>query len=336
MRTLVLGLALTLSGCAASHGPRAPRAAQNTSTHSTARVLGAEGWRCDGSALFAPLLPAAEHARRVAALDEARKQWDKAPEDPEALIWVGRRLGYLGRMREAIDVFGIGVERFPGDARMLRHRGHRYISVREFELARADLERAAKLVAGRADEVEPDGQPNAAGVPLETLHSNIHYHLGLACFLLGDFAAAERGFRDALAAARNADNQCSSTHWLYLSLRKQGRHADAARAVEAVRPIRDVLEYRGYFELCRGYLGEMSLDEVFERAKSRGGVERGTCGFGAAMWWAFEGDAAGSTRLLRDVVQGDNPFAFGYIAAEVELANARDAGGAGNSARASR
>ncbi len=334
MRTLLLGIALTLAAC--NSAPRATAPAPRAAHLARPVPLGAEGVRLDGTPLFAPALPAAEQARRVAALDEARKQWEAAPEDPEALIWVGRRLGYLGRMREALDVFAIGVARFPSDARMLRHRGHRYISVREFELARADLERAAQLVRGQPDQSEPDGQPNAAGIPLETLHSNIHYHLGLANFLLGDYAAAERGFRDAFAAARNADNQCSSTHWLYLSLRKQGKQAEAARALEPVRPIRDVVEYRGYFELCRGYLGEMSLDEVFERAKSRGGVERGTCGFGAALWWAFEGDAARSTKLLRDVVQGDNPFAFGFIAAEVELAKARDAGGPGNSARASR
>ncbi len=334
MRTLWLVLALALGGCSAPPAQTVPAAGARARAADVG--LGAEGWRLDGSPLLAPLLPAAEHARRVAALDEARTRWDAAPDDADALIWVGRRLGYLGRMREAIDVFSIGIERFANDARMLRHRGHRYISVREFELARADLERAARLVEGRADEIEPDGQPNAAGVPLETLHSNIHYHLGLARFLLGDFAGAEAGFRAAFAAARNGDNQCSAMHWIYLSLRRQGRDADAARALEAVRQIPDVIEYRGYFELCRGYLGEMSLDEVFERAKSRGGVERGTCGFGAAMWWRFEGAAARSDALLREVLAGDNPFAFGFIAAEVELANARKAGDARGSSRAAR
>ena len=44
-----------------------------------------------------------------------------------------------------------------------------------------------KLVAAKPDEVEPDGAPNARGIPRSTLQSNIWYHLGLAQYLAGDF-----------------------------------------------------------------------------------------------------------------------------------------------------
>ena len=54
-------------------------------------------------------------------------------------------------------------------------------------MAIADLRRASQLVAGKPDEVEPDGAPNKAGIPRSTLQSNIWYHLGLAQYLRGDF-----------------------------------------------------------------------------------------------------------------------------------------------------
>jgi hypothetical protein len=42
-----------------------------------------------------------------------------------------------------------------------RHRGHRYITLRCFDAAIADLEQASKLIKGKPGEIEPDGLPNA-------------------------------------------------------------------------------------------------------------------------------------------------------------------------------
>ena len=102
-------------------------------------------------------------ARMEADLAAARAALKKTPNDPDALIWVGRRTAYLGRHREAIDIFSDGVKRFPSDARFLRHRGHRYITVREFDRAIADLEKAAALVAGK-----PPGSARTSSRPSAT------------------------------------------------------------------------------------------------------------------------------------------------------------------------
>jgi tetratricopeptide (TPR) repeat protein len=281
--------------------------------------IGAQAWSVDGRALYASPLTSVEFARRSAALDEARKAWDAAPADPDALIWVGRRLGYLWRMREAIDLFTVGVEQHPEDARMLRHRGHRYVSVREFDNAIADLERAAKLVAGKPDEVEPDGVPNARGIPLETLQSNIHYHLGLARYLVGDFAGAERAYRDGFAVSKNADNQSSATHWLYLSLRRQGKLEEAERVLEPIRGDLEIHEYHGYFQLCRAYQGALDMEKVYADAKAKGGVEAASVGYGAGAWHLVNGRTARATEIFREVVASDTAYAFGFIASEVEL-----------------
>ena len=136
-----------------------------------------------GDTLRAFPLSAETRARYEAQLASARSAYDRTPADADSIIWLGRRLGYLGRIREAIDVYTRGIARHPENPWLYRHRGHRYITVREFDNATADFERARQLVQGKPDEIEPDGQPNPQNTPIGTLHSNIDYHLALALYL---------------------------------------------------------------------------------------------------------------------------------------------------------
>ena len=167
-----------------------------------------------------------------AQLTTAMAAWDKNRDDVEALIWAGRRTAYLGRFRDAIAIYTEGIKRHPNDARLYRHRGHRYLTVREIDLAIADFEKAVALITAagaKPDEVEPDGQPNARNTPTSTLHSNIYYHLALGHYLKRDFVRAA-DWRKARDVVRNADNLVAASNWLYLSLRRAGQ-ADAAAAV---------------------------------------------------------------------------------------------------------
>ena len=128
--------------------------------------------------------------------DEAQQRFDKEFNNVEAIIWLGRRTAYLAHYKEAIFTFSDGIEQFPTDPRLYRHRGHRYITLRCFDAAIADLEKAAKLIKGKPDEIEPDGLPNARNIPTSTLQSNIWYHLGLAYYLKGDFRRALSAYRE--------------------------------------------------------------------------------------------------------------------------------------------
>src|SRR5688572_12243860 len=73
----------------------------------------------------------------------------------DALIWLGRRTAYLGRYAESIEIFGDGIRRHPNDARMYRHRGHRWITLRKIDEAIRDLDKAASLIRGTPDQIEP-------------------------------------------------------------------------------------------------------------------------------------------------------------------------------------
>jgi len=271
-----------------------------------------------GRPLVAAPVPDSVRQRLEGDLAAARSALDRAPNDPDARIWVGRRLAYLGRYRDAIAVFSEGVERFPGDARFLRHRGHRYITVREFDKAVADLERADALVAGSADRIEPDGQPNTRNIPLTTLHSNIRYHLALAHYLKGDFAKAAPIWQRARDAVKNPDNLVSATHWLYLTLRRLGRTDEAARALDAIVPGLDVVENASYYSLCQLYKGMRPAEEVLKAAGT--GSAAAAVVYGVSAWHAVNGRASEAQVLRRQLVDGPDWAPFGVIAAEADLA----------------
>src|SRR6185295_12437329 len=144
-------------------------------------------------------------------------------------------LAYLGRFRDAIAAYTNGIARHADELRLYRHRGHRYITVRQFDLAIADLSRAARLVAGRADEIEQDGAPNQAGIPRSTLQSNIWYHLGLAHYLKGDFTRALAAYREGMKVSRvNDDMLVATSDWLYMTLRRLGRDAEARAVLDPI------------------------------------------------------------------------------------------------------
>ena len=126
-------------------------------------------------------------SREDPQLAAAREAWERHPTNADSIIWYGRRVGYTGDFAKAVAIYTEGLRHHPDEPRLLRHRGHRYVSLRDFPRAIADLSRAQGIVAGTPDEVEPDGQPNARGIPTSTLHGNIRYHLALAYYVTGDF-----------------------------------------------------------------------------------------------------------------------------------------------------
>ena len=178
-------------------------------------------------------------------LEEARADLLANPDDAEALIWVGRRTAYLGRYAESIEEYSKGIELHPDDARFLRHRGHRYVTTRRLDDAERDLERAAEMVRGRPDEIEPDGLPNDRGVPTSTLQSNIWYHLGLAHYLKGDFDEALDAYLECMEVSKvNDDMYVATADWLYMTYRRLGREAEAAEVLGSIHEDMDILAKR--------------------------------------------------------------------------------------------
>ena len=266
-------------------------------------------------------LPAETRSRYERQLAEARASYDRASRNPDSIVWLGRRLAYLGRIREAIDVYTRGIAIHPDNPWLYRHRGHRYITVREFDRAIADFERAVSLVRGKPDEIEPDGQPNAQNTPIGTLHSNIDYHLALALYLKGEFARALPVYAHELAAARNDDRRVSIAHWYYMAFRRLGRDREAEQMLASLARPMNVIENGTYADLLRMYRGEIPPDSVLRSdASGEMSVTDATAAYGIANWHLYNGRRAEAERIFRRIVAGGQWGAFGFIAAEAELA----------------
>ena len=270
-----------------------------------------------------PLSPAVR-ARYEGQLADARRAYEHTPTNLDSIIWYARRLGYLGQLRESIEVYSLGLTLFPDNPWLLRHRGHRLLSVRDFDGAVRDLERAAALVAGTPDVVEPDGQPNASGIPIGTLHSNIGYHLALAHYLRGNWERAAAVARAEVDGATNDDRRVSMAHWLYMALRRSGHDAEAARVLEPMRRDMAVVENGAYHRLMLLYKGELPPDSVLKAgADGEMSVTDASAAYGVANWHFYNGRRADAVRLWQRIVAGGQWGAFGTIAAEVELARLR-------------
>jgi tetratricopeptide (TPR) repeat protein len=277
-----------------------------------------------GKPLVAPPRTGEAGKALLDSLARAEAAYRENPNDADAIIWLGRRTAYLGRYREAIRIFSEGIDRHPQDARMYRHRGHRYITVRELDRATADLEKAAALVRGRADEVEPDGQPNTRNVPTSTLQSNVFYHLALARYLQGDFARALEAWRQCLAVSKNPDMLVATSHWLYMTLRRLQREEEARAVLAPIAEGLDVIENGSYYELLRMYKRGNGADALLAAA-AQDGLDAVTIGYGVANWHFYNGRRERAQELFRKIVAGHAREwpAFGYLAAEAELARAR-------------
>lgn len=237
---------------------------------------------------------------------------------PEAMVWLGRRQAYLWRYRDAIDTFTRGIERYPEDARFYRHRGHRYITLRQFGNAQADFEKAVSLVMGQPDEVEPDGAPNAAGLPRSTLQFNIWYHLGLTHYLQGHYDQAHDAYLACMKVSNNDDSVAATSDWMWMTLMRLGRKAEAAKVLERITPKMDILENQSYHRRLLMYKG-LETPEALLDTSTADDTTVATQGYGVGNYYFVTGDAAKARAIFEKVVSGGGWNAFGYIAAEADL-----------------
>jgi len=250
---------------------------------------------------------------------EAEERYNSKPKNAENIIWYGRRAAYLGNYEQAIAIFTEGIEIFPADARFYRHRGHRFISLRKFDEAINDLEKAAKLIKDTENEIEADGMPNALNIPVSTLHGNIWYHLGLAYYLIHDYEKANWAYLNCRASATNPDNIVSSTHWLYMIQRRLGNRNIADSLLLQIDEQTSVIENHNYLELCIFYKGKIPIDSLMHTSSDNAASY--ATKYGLANWFFYNNDKDKSRRLMEDIVKGESRSSFGYIAAESDLAH---------------
>jgi len=213
----------------------------------------------------------------------------------EKIIQLGVAQSGARQFREAIATFTRGLSIAPNNALLLRWRGHRYLSVREFDRAMSDLTRGSKL---------------------DSTIYGIWYHLGILRYARGDFAGAVDAFTRAQPRAPDAGELAGSTDWLWMSLMRAGRKSDA-QAMLARKP--DSLAVtNAYARRLQLYRGEIKPDEVFLPSDTAD-IQVATLSYGVGSWFLLQGDTTRArTWFERSIKSGGWP-AFGFIMSEVEL-----------------
>lgn len=310
IQLLLLAMTVFLGGC--------ERQTDSESSSASSKQQRPEAYTLDGRPLYQMTFDPETKARLESNLAVARAVYDNDPSDSENIIWLGRRLAYLTRYQEAIRTYSAGLELYPDNYKLLRHRGHRYISIRDFDRAIADFEKASRLIEGIPDEIEPDGQPNRFGIPTSTSHSNIWYHLGLAYYLKGDFENAVRAYRECLTFSNNPDMLVATTDWLYMALRRLGREQEAQTVLEPIHERMEILENHAYHRRLLLYKGLLAAESLLNMDQEDA-LQLATYGYGIGNWFLVNGDTARAVSVFKKVVQGTYWPAFGYIAAEADL-----------------
>jgi tetratricopeptide (TPR) repeat protein len=233
------------------------------------------------------------------AVARAQAALDADPRNIDRIIAVGVAQSGVRQFREAIETFTRGLAIAPDNAMLYRWRGHRYLSVREFDRALEDLMR---------------------GFTLDSLNYGVLYHLGIVRFVRGDFTGAADAFRRAQPLAPEAGELAGSTDWLWMSLSRAGRH-DEAKAMLDRRP--DSMKVtNAYAQRLRLYRGEIGPDEVITAADTAD-VQAATLAFGVGNWYVVRGDTARARPWFERSIRSGGWPGFGFIVSEVELRRLR-------------
>jgi tetratricopeptide (TPR) repeat protein len=252
------------------------------------------------------------------AIAEADRALEDAPDDVDLLIAAARVRRNFWQYRQEMALYTRAMELAPDDWRLFRFRGHRFISVREFDAAIRDLERARELAP---------------------MNWDVAYHLGLAYYLAGRFqdaaneylrclelsddAGAETaqapGFRSCSQNRDDPESLVAMTEWAVRAASRAGMEEETAELLEQIPAGLELRENVAYYHDLLFYKGVLTADELLNPGPDAP-YRMETVGYGVANWFLVQGDTAGAVGLLEELVQDEWWPGFGRIAAEVELA----------------
>jgi tetratricopeptide (TPR) repeat protein len=235
--------------------------------------------------------------RDTGAIARAESALAADPRNVDKIIALGVAQSGVRQYREAIETFTRGLKTAPNNALLYRWRGHRYLSTRQFDRALEDLTRGARL---------------------DSTIYGIWYHLGIVRFVRREFAGAADAFARALPMAPDSAERAGATDWLWMSLSRAGRRAEARALLD--RHPDTPSAGNAYSARLRLYRGEVAPDSMLTPADTSD-IQVATLSYGIGDWYLVRGDTTRARSWFeRSVASGGWP-AFGFIMAEVELRN---------------
>lgn len=224
------------------------------------------------------------------------------PRNPQKFIDLGVAQSGIRQYREAVQTFTRGLAVDPDNALLYRWRGHRYLTLRDFEHALQDL---------------------THGNARDSTIYGIWYHLGVVHFVRGEFDGAAASFAKARTMAPDDNEYTGANDWLWMSLMRTGKPDEARARLAEMRAAPNITSAAAYRQRIRLYRGEIGPEEVVTAADTAG-IALSTLSFGVGNWYLARGDRTNARRWFeRAVASADGWPAFGFIAAEAELGRVR-------------
>jgi tetratricopeptide (TPR) repeat protein len=213
-----------------------------------------------------------------------------------------RTLAALRRHSEAIPACTESLRLNPNNSEALRDRGHYYLNLGQINLGMADLKKAESLV--KTDR-------------------GIYYHLGLAYYLKGDFASAAKAYEGCLANSNDDATRVECSAWLYPSLRRAGREADAKKLLDSIQVTSLPGHPGNYLDRILLFKGLKTEDEVAKTMPVEGGLSESTVGYGIGLWHLLNGRRDRAKAYFEKAVATNYTISWGYRASEAELKRMR-------------
>lgn len=262
------------------------------------------------------------------AVGEAKAAAERDP-TIDNITWYGRLLGYQTLMREAVDVFSEGLKRYPNSAKLLRHRAHRYLNLREFDRSIADGLKAVALYEGQPLERERLGPERLPATP-DVVQFYLYYHLGGAFFAKGDYENAAKWFYECYQVSLvngSAQDQAAPIYWRYLALVRLNRIDEAREWLDRYKFKAEDLDPKGegpfYFNAIQLFRGNRFADDYYtERDSGRpfGGSDgaKSSSAYTLANYWLMRGEREKAKVWLARAMDIDTWAYFPRIQAEVD------------------
>jgi tetratricopeptide (TPR) repeat protein len=232
--------------------------------------------------------------RDTGAIARAESALAADPRNVDKIIALGVAQAGVRQYREAIATFTRGVGVAPNNALLYRWRGHRYLSTRQFDKAMDDLQRGARL---------------------DSTIYGIWYHLGIVRFVRRDFGGAVDAFTRALPMSPDSAERAGSTDWLWMSLSRAGRKAEAQALLDRHPDVPNA--GNAYAQRLRLYRGDVAPDSVLTPADTSD-IQVATLSYGIGNWYLVRGDTAKARTWFEHSVASGGWPAFGFIMSEVE------------------
>ncbi len=232
-------------------------------------------------------------------------------------IEIGKQLVATARYKEAVENYTEGLKKFSNSFKILRYRGHRYLTLRKLDLVVTDLLKARDLIKSQPDVWDFDAKGNKT----DTYQHQIEYHLGVYYFLKENYKQAVEAFEKSLKDAHEGNEIVGTTDWLYNSYQRNDQTKEAEKLLTTITPNFKADQLQAYFRRILLYKRLIKPNELGDEtmAPEKMSIQDVTKLYGLANWYGFQGDKAKAKVLYSKIVLSSSWPAFAYLASELEL-----------------